>query len=56
MTGWFCHKTLAISVDFSRFLASMKLYESMALSPKSNVFRSCAVTLTLEPSLVLSMT
>src|ERR1044071_6306345 len=39
-TGWFSHSTLAISVDFRLFLASVKLYASEVLSAEPNSLRS----------------
>ncbi len=54
--GWLENRTLAISVDLSRFLASVKLYERLASRPKAKIFRSWPVTLTLYPSDVLSST
>ena len=55
-TGSFCHKTLAISVDFRLLRASVKLYARLVESPDAKFLRSCAVTLTECPSLVLSST
>src|ERR1043165_5357900 len=55
-TGWFCQRTLAISVDLRLFLASVKLYPRLAVAPELKLFRSCAVRLIEWPSLLLSMT